>query len=99
MFMHEWHMSKSLFRNIRWNYLTFQVLTAASRNMTTFWLIAPCSLVEVVRRFRGACCLRNEDDDKTAREKSGGVTRIGRTTWSLGQTNGERGDDQARKVS
>jgi hypothetical protein len=25
--------------------------------MTSFWDIAPCSLEEVDRRFRGACCL------------------------------------------
>jgi hypothetical protein len=31
----------------------FQVLTAASMKVTSFWDIAPCSLVEVYRRFRG----------------------------------------------
>jgi hypothetical protein len=25
-----------------------------------FWNVAPCSLVEVYRRFRGACCLRHQ---------------------------------------
>jgi hypothetical protein len=24
--------------------------------MTVFWVVAPCSLVEVYRRFKGACC-------------------------------------------
>jgi hypothetical protein len=24
--------------------------------MAVFWVVAPCSLVEVYRRFRGACC-------------------------------------------
>jgi hypothetical protein len=38
-------------------YLRFQVLTAASMKMAVFWVVAPCSLVEVYRRFRGACCL------------------------------------------
>jgi hypothetical protein len=33
----------------------FQVLTAASMKMAVFWVVAPCSLVEVYRRFRGAC--------------------------------------------
>jgi hypothetical protein len=32
----------------------FQVLTAASMKMTAFLDIAPCSLVEVDRCFRGA---------------------------------------------
>jgi hypothetical protein len=40
----------------------FQVLTAASMKMTVFWDIAPCSLVEVYRRFRGACCLHHQGD-------------------------------------
>jgi hypothetical protein len=26
---------------------------------TVFWVVAPCSLVEVYRRFRGACCLHH----------------------------------------
>jgi hypothetical protein len=36
-----------------------QVLKAASMNMKAFWdtSIAPCSLVEVDRHFRGAYCL------------------------------------------
>jgi hypothetical protein len=25
-----------------------------------FWDVAPCSLVEVYRRFRGACCLHHQ---------------------------------------
>jgi hypothetical protein len=38
----------------------FKVL-ASSLNMTTFWNIAPCSLVEVDRRFRDAYCLDHQD--------------------------------------
>jgi hypothetical protein len=34
----------------------FQVLTAASMNMTVFWDVTPCSLVEIYQRFRGAYC-------------------------------------------
>jgi hypothetical protein len=30
----------------------FQVLTAASMRIRAFWDVAPCSLVEVDRRFR-----------------------------------------------
>jgi hypothetical protein len=25
--------------------------------MAVFWVVAPCSLVEVYQRFRGPCCL------------------------------------------
>jgi hypothetical protein len=27
-----------------------------------FWVVASCSLVELYRRFRGACCLHRPDD-------------------------------------
>jgi hypothetical protein len=33
----------------------FQVLTAARMKMAV-WVVAPCNLVEVCRRFRGDCC-------------------------------------------
>jgi hypothetical protein len=28
--------------------------------MAVFWIVAPCSLVEVYRRFRGPCCLHHQ---------------------------------------
>jgi hypothetical protein len=31
--------------------------------MTVFWDVAPCSLVEDYRRFRGACCLHHQGDE------------------------------------
>jgi hypothetical protein len=30
--------------------------------MAVFWVVAPCSLVEVYQRFRGPCCLHHQDD-------------------------------------
>jgi hypothetical protein len=33
----------------------FQVLMVVSMQMAVFWVVAPCSLVEVYRRFRPAC--------------------------------------------
>jgi hypothetical protein len=30
--------------------------------MAVFWVVAPCSLVEVYRRFKGACCLHHKGD-------------------------------------
>jgi hypothetical protein len=41
----------------------FQVLTEASMKFTVFWDVAPCSHVEVDRRFRGAYCLHHQGDD------------------------------------
>jgi hypothetical protein len=29
-----------------------------------FWVVAPCSLVEVYQRFRGTCCLHHQGDGK-----------------------------------
>jgi hypothetical protein len=40
----------------------FQILTPANLKMTAFWDIAPCSLVEVDRRFRCAYCLHHQGD-------------------------------------
>jgi hypothetical protein len=28
--------------------------------MAVFWVVMPCSLVEVYRRFRGTCCLHRQ---------------------------------------
>jgi hypothetical protein len=33
----------------------FEVFTAVSTKMAVFWVVAPCSLVEVYQRFRGPC--------------------------------------------
>jgi hypothetical protein len=30
--------------------------------MAVFWVVAPCSLVEVYQRFRGPCCLHHQGD-------------------------------------
>jgi hypothetical protein len=40
----------------------FQVITAASMMIAVFWVVAPCSLVEVYRRFRGILCLHHQGD-------------------------------------
>jgi hypothetical protein len=39
-----------------------QVLTAASIKMAVFWGVAPCSVVEVYRRYRGIFCLHHHGD-------------------------------------
>jgi hypothetical protein len=33
----------------------FEVLTAVSTKMAVFWVVAPCSLIEVYQRYRGLC--------------------------------------------
>jgi hypothetical protein len=41
----------------------FQVLKAASVKMTAFWDVAPCSLVENDRCFRGTYCSYHQGDE------------------------------------
>jgi hypothetical protein len=36
------------------------VLMVASMKMAVFWVVAPCCLVEVYRRFRSSCCLHDK---------------------------------------
>jgi hypothetical protein len=31
--------------------------------MAVFWVVAPCSLVEIYQRFRGPCCLHHQGDE------------------------------------
>jgi hypothetical protein len=33
--------------------------------MAVFWVAAPCSLVDVTRRFRGTCCLQQQGNRET----------------------------------
>jgi hypothetical protein len=40
--------------------VAFEVLSAASMKMAVFWVVVPCSLIEVYRRFRGTCCLHHQ---------------------------------------
>jgi hypothetical protein len=41
----------------------FEVLTAVSTKMAVFWVVAPCSVVEVYQRSRGPCCLHHQGDE------------------------------------
>jgi hypothetical protein len=43
----------------------FEVLTAVSTKMAVFWVVSPCSLVEVYQRFRGLCCLHHQGNEFT----------------------------------
>jgi hypothetical protein len=48
--------------------MTFQILTAVSMKMTTFWDIAPCRLVGN-RRFRCGYYLHHKGDDNEEKEE------------------------------
>jgi hypothetical protein len=52
----------------------FQRRNMQHQKMTVFWDVAPCSLLEIDRRFRGACCLHDRCDD-------GGSKHL----WNIGQ--------------
>jgi hypothetical protein len=34
--------------------------------ISVFWVVAPCSLVEVYQRFKGSCCLHHQGDEGAA---------------------------------
>jgi hypothetical protein len=38
--------------------------------MAVFWVVAPCSLVEVYQRFRGPCCLHHQGESQPRRQPS-----------------------------
>jgi hypothetical protein len=39
---------------------TVNLQTMLHVKMAVFWVVAPCSLVEVYQRFRGPCCLHHQ---------------------------------------
>jgi hypothetical protein len=43
-----------------------EVLTAVYTKIAVFWVVAPCSLVEVYQCFRGPCCLHHQGDIRVA---------------------------------
>jgi hypothetical protein len=58
---------KALLRHLPWDtahitkgLATFQVLKATSIKAAVFWDVAPCSVVDTSRRFRGTYCLHHE---------------------------------------
>jgi hypothetical protein len=42
----------------------FEVHTAASKKIAVFWVVVPCSLIEVYRRLRRTCCLHHQGNDR-----------------------------------
>jgi hypothetical protein len=40
--------------------------------MAVFWVVEPCSLVQVYQRFRGPCCLHHQGDEGAYRPDDGG---------------------------
>jgi hypothetical protein len=44
--------------------------------MAAFWVVVPCCLVDVYRRFSGSCCLRHQGDDSTDDEDSKGLRSV-----------------------
>jgi hypothetical protein len=44
-------------------HVRFQILTAASMKFRVVWDVAPCSHVEIDRRFRGAYRLHHQSDE------------------------------------
>jgi hypothetical protein len=47
----------------RYSWVRFEVLMTASIKMAVFWVLAPCSLAQVYRRFGDACCQHHQGDE------------------------------------
>jgi hypothetical protein len=43
--------------------VSLAVLTAVTLKMAVFWVVAPCRLLSVYRRFRGLYCLHHQGDE------------------------------------
>jgi hypothetical protein len=55
----------------------FEVLTAVNMKIAVFWVVAPCSLVEVYQRFRGPYdCLLGRSAVMTHRPGDGGSKNL-----------------------
>jgi hypothetical protein len=50
--------------------MRFHVLTSASMKTTTFWVVSPCSPLQVYRRFGGACCFYQHANDGSSKHLS-----------------------------
>jgi hypothetical protein len=59
------NIMKLTFRHREGKILWSEVLTAVSMKMAVCWVVAPCRLVWVYRRFRGPYCLHDQVDDLT----------------------------------
>jgi hypothetical protein len=49
-----------------WNagiYLRVHMASTQKKKIAVFWVVAPCSLVEIYQRFRGPCCLHHQGDE------------------------------------
>jgi hypothetical protein len=58
-------------QSIKWHEIDTQLMSKETLKMAVFWVVAPCSLVEVYQRFRGPCCLHHQGD-VTHRPDDGG---------------------------
>jgi hypothetical protein len=58
----------------------FEVLMVASMKMAVFWVVAPCSLVEVYQLFTGACCLHHQGESTHCPDN-----RVSKHLWNVGQ--------------
>jgi hypothetical protein len=54
--------------------------------MTVFWDVEPCSVVEVYRRFRGACCTHHEGDSLDDRGSKQGPWTLMMETEQVSKT-------------
>jgi hypothetical protein len=70
-------------------------VTSQKLNSAVFWVVAPCNLVEVYRRFRGACCLHHQGDDSVKkmshRPDDGGMSETSVNFYQITRRNNSEG--------
>jgi hypothetical protein len=78
--LHLWKLRVGSVTNEAFKPVRYQVLTAASMKMAVFWVVAPCSLVDVNHRFRGTYCLYHHGDELQAASTSDTLVNFYQTT-------------------
>jgi hypothetical protein len=58
------HVTNELANIHNFWHIGFEILMVVRMKMAVFYVVAPCSLVEVYQRFRLTCCLHYRPDDR-----------------------------------
>jgi hypothetical protein len=70
--------------------------------VAVFWVVAPCSLVEVYQRFRGPCCLHHQGDELIATTQKTAILVETEFVWEQGDENvwsKERGSKRKEEIA
>lgn len=57
-----WYLSTPPPKKKEYDYVGFEVLISVSPKMANFWIVAPCRLEQVYKRFRGFSCFHYQGE-------------------------------------